>query len=88
MSVTFDLPPELELQLRQDLANLDLLAKEAAMVELYRLGKLSHVELSTVLRLDRFATDALLKQYHVIEDLQSVEEFKAESEALHKLLDG
>ena len=34
MSITFDLPAAVEQQLRRDVTNLDILAKESALVEL------------------------------------------------------
>jgi hypothetical protein len=51
------------------------LAKEAALVELYRQHKLTHHELAIALGLGRFSTDALLKKYGVnyeitFEDIQ------------------
>ena len=42
MSVTFQLPDDIEQQLRHDLAGLDEVAKEAALVELYRQAKITH----------------------------------------------
>ena len=45
MSITFDLPAAVEQQLRRDVTNLDVLAKEAVLVELYRQGKISHHQL-------------------------------------------
>ena len=44
MAVSFELPTGIEEQLRKELNNLDEVAKEAAMVELYRLGTLTHDE--------------------------------------------
>jgi hypothetical protein len=38
MSITFDLPAAVEQQLRREVTNLDVLAKEAAIVEFYRQG--------------------------------------------------
>jgi len=80
MSVTFELPSPLEEQLRRELGDLDQLAKEAVLVELYRQAKLTHHGLS------RFATEDLLKRYGVTEDLPTIEEFQEQSAMLRKLL--
>lgn len=86
MAVSFELPTEIEEQLRQYFDNLDAVAKEAAMVELYRRGALTHYELGTALGLERFETDALLKRHNVSEDLVTPEEFAQEAAALRKVL--
>ena len=82
-AVTFQLPTGIEEQLRRELSDLNEVAKEAAMVELYRLGKLSHHELATALGLERFETDGLLKRHNVTEDLGTPDEFAEEAAALH-----
>lgn len=64
-TVSFQLPESIEKQLRKRLGNLDLAAKEAAWVELFRLGKLAHAELATALGLERFAADAILEASQV-----------------------
>jgi predicted HTH domain antitoxin len=74
MSVTIQLPTNIEQRLRQDLGNLDEAGKEAMLIELYRQDQLTHYELSQALGLDRFETDALLKKHNVTEDLPTVEE--------------
>jgi hypothetical protein len=86
MSISFELPAILEQQLRREIVDLDQLAKEASLVELYRQAKITHHELASALKLDRFSTDAVLKRYQVTEDLISVEEFDSQAAALHKLL--
>lgn len=69
MSISFELPAAVEETLRRDHGNLDVLAKEAAVVELFRQGKISRRELETSLDLTRFEADALLKHCGVTEDL-------------------
>jgi hypothetical protein len=86
MAVSFELPTTIEAQLRQILGNLDSVAKEAAMIELYRRGVLTHYELSKSLGLERFETDALLKQHKVSEDLVTPDEFAEEAAAIRKVL--
>jgi len=86
MAISFSLPEPIEEQLRVQVGNLDDVAKEAALVELYRQGQLSHHELATALNLDRFETDAVLKRHKVIEDLITQEEFDEQVAELRKLL--
>jgi predicted HTH domain antitoxin len=77
MTVTFELPEDVEQRLRQQSPDLDSEAKEAMLVELYRQDKLSHFELAQALGLDRFETDAVLKKHNVTEDLPTDEEYEA-----------
>lgn len=88
MSVTFELPAAIEQQLRRELANLDQLAKEAALVELYRQEKLTHHQLAAALGLDRFETEELLKRHKVTEDLMTAEEYDAQLANLRRLVSG
>ncbi|HTK76827.1 MAG TPA: UPF0175 family protein [Gemmataceae bacterium] len=87
MAITFELPTSIEQQLRGEWADFDAVAKEAALVELYRQAKLTHFQLATALGLDRFATDELLKRHQVTEDLQSAEMLGSQIAALRKLVD-
>lgn len=41
MSISFELPMGVEEQLRRDCANLNVVAKEAELVELYRQGRIT-----------------------------------------------
>ncbi len=76
MAISFDIPPDLEESLIRQVGNLNEAAKEAALVELYRQGKISRPELSRALGLSRYETDGLLKRHHVTEDLLTVEQFE------------
>ena len=80
MAISFQLPADVEDQLRTRFGDLNGAAKEAMAVELYREGKLTHYELSRVLGLSRFQTDDVLKRHNVTEDLPSVEELRQELE--------
>jgi predicted HTH domain antitoxin len=75
MAVTVHLPADVEQKLRAESPNLDSDAKEAMLVELYRQDKLTHHELSRALGLERFETDAVLKQHKVTEDLPTDKEY-------------
>lgn len=85
MTVSFELPSIIEEQLRRQFVDLDQAAKEAALVELYRQGKITHHELATSLGLDRFETEALLRRCGVTEDCVTVEELDRQLAALRKL---
>ena len=86
MSVTFKLPAVIERQLRGEWADFDAVAKEAALVELYRQAKLTHHQLATALGLDRIAADELLKRHQVTEDLVSPEALGIQLVSLRKLV--
>ena len=86
MSITFDLPAAVEQQLRRDVTNLDVLAKEAALVELYRQGTISHHQLGLSLGMTRFETDDLLKRHHATEDLITAEELGEQIATLRRLI--
>ena len=85
MAVSFQLPTELEHDLRSRLRNLDAEAKEALLVSRYRQGKLSHLALSKALNLDRFETEDVLRKHNVTEDLGTVEEYLSDAAGLAKL---
>ncbi len=86
LKVTLDLPPDLEEKLRRETANLDSEVKEAYVLELFRRGKLSHYELSRVLGLDRFETDAYLKRHNVFEGSLTMEDLEADRRTLDRVI--
>ena len=85
MAVSFQLPTDLERELRTELRDLDAVAKEALLVSLFRQGKLSHFALSKALGLDRFETEDVLRKHNVTEDLGTVEDYLADAATLAKL---
>jgi len=85
MTVSFQLPGTIEAQLRRELVDLDQVAKEAALVGLYRQEKLTHHELATALGLDRFETEALLRRHRVTEDCVTLEELDQQLTTLRNL---
>lgn len=87
MSVTVELPGDIEARLRQENPNLDSDAKEAYAVELFRRGKLNHFQLSRVLGVDRFTTDAVLKRHQVEEHALTGADIEADRDTLRKVLD-
>jgi predicted HTH domain antitoxin len=85
MSISFQLPLELERDLRQKVADLDSEAKEALLVDLYRRGKLTHLALSEALGMDRFETEDVLHKHNVTEDLGTVDDYLSDARWLEKL---
>jgi predicted HTH domain antitoxin len=86
LQVTLDLPAEVEEKLRRETPNLDADVKEAYALELFRRGQLSHCELSRVLGLDRFATDAYLKQHNVVEGSLTMADLEADRQTLDRVM--
>jgi hypothetical protein len=86
MTVTFEIPIELEKQLRQEFPDLNQAAKEAALVEMYRREKITRPELSRALGLGRIETDGLLKRHNVTEDLPTLEEYEESVARFNELL--
>lgn len=76
MSVTIELPEEIERQLETEWGNLPRRALEAVALEGYRSGALTLAQLRRILRFEtRVEADAFLKQHGVylgysVEDLQ------------------
>jgi predicted HTH domain antitoxin len=86
MAVTIQLPPDVEQRLRAEFADLDNQAKETLALDLFRRGKLSHYELSKVLGLERFQTDAYLKRHNVIEGSLTMEDLDEQAQTLDRVL--
>jgi predicted HTH domain antitoxin len=85
-TITFDLPDDVERHLASLSENVEAAAKEAAVVELYRQGQISHGALAECLGISRTDADAVLERHGVTEDLPTVAEFHAELRALRARL--
>ena len=85
-TVSFNLPESIEQQLRAKLGDLEAVAKEAALVEMYRQAQLTQFELATALGITRLEVDGVLKRHNVTEDLITPAEFHQQMAALNKLL--
>ena len=55
-------------------------------MELFRRGKLSHYELSRVLGVDRFETDAYLKRHNVFEGSPTMADLEADRRTLERVM--
>jgi hypothetical protein len=86
LTVTLQLPPDLEEKLRAQTPNLDAEVTEAYALELFRRGKLTHYELSQALGLDRFETDAYLKQHNVFDGSLTMEDLEEQRKTLERVL--
>lgn len=86
MAVTIQLPSDVERRLRLEFADLDIQARETVALDLFRRGRLSHYELSEVLELDRFQTDAFLKRHNVLEGSLTAQDLDEQSRTLERVL--
>jgi predicted HTH domain antitoxin len=86
MAVTIQLPADLEQRLRAESANLDAEATSALALDLFRRGKLSHSELSKVLGLDRFQTDAYLQRHGAWEGSVTAHDLDQQRRTLERVL--
>ncbi len=81
MSISFDIPADMESSLREQFEDLDAVAREALGVELYRQRKMTQYQLGRLLNLSRFEVDELLQRYGVFYEL-SAEDVLKEAESL------
>jgi predicted HTH domain antitoxin len=84
MSISFEIPQEMEHHLRANGTNPDEEAKEAYLVELYRKEKITHHQLTQALSLSRYETDGVLKRHGVEQEL-SHEKFRWQVTSLSKM---
>lgn len=66
MSISFDLPADIEQRLREKVGDVASAAREAFLVDLYRREILTHYQLSQALGLSRYETDGVLKRHGVM----------------------
>jgi predicted HTH domain antitoxin len=86
MAVTIQFPADVEQRLRAQTPDLDTELKEAVALDLFRRGKLSHYELSKMLGLDRFETDAYLKRHNVVEGSLTMQDLDEQARTLDRVL--
>lgn len=85
MTIRFDVPPTIEQALRGQGQDPSQVMKEAALIELYRQGTLTLHQLAGGLGLDRFQTEARLKQLNVYEGSLEPHELEADRQTLDRL---
>jgi predicted HTH domain antitoxin len=61
-------------------------ARERLAVSLFREGRLNHLELSKVLELDRFGTDAVLKRHQVVRGSLTQNDLEMDRAVLDRVL--
>jgi hypothetical protein len=86
LTVSVNLPPEVEHELGPERSRLSVVAREAVATDLFRRGLLSHAQLGMTLGLNRFETEALLKRHQVTEHALTHEEVDAELESINELV--
>lgn len=80
MTLTVQLPPDLEITLRQSIGgDSDAYMREALAVQLYRERKLTHGQLQTFLAVGSYEADAILKKHGGVDEL-TPEELAAQGE--------
>ena len=85
MAIAIDIPSDLEQQLRRDMSDLDQVAREAALVELYRRNKITNYQLSQLLGISRYETDGILKAHGVYLDI-TLEDVQREAALIEAML--
>ncbi len=76
MTISFEIPHEIEQQIRTDAVDLNRDAKEVYLMEQYRHAKITHRQLEEALDLSFHETEQLLKQRGLGQDLD-FEDFEA-----------
>lgn len=84
--LSIPLSPELTRALQSVGGTPDLAARETLAVSLFREGRLSHLELSKVLELDRFETDAVLKRHEVVSGGLTLSDLEMDRTTLDRVL--
>ena len=83
MTISFEIPQEIEQQIRTSGLDLDRDAKEVYLMEQYRQAKITHRQLEEALDLGFHDTEQLLKRRGMGQDLD-IEEFEEGRELLRK----
>jgi len=78
MTISFEIPQDIERTIRTEGSDPSREAREVYLVELYRRRTISHRQLGDALGLDRFETDGVLKKHNVGLGI-SIEEMCAEA---------
>lgn len=84
MTVSFQLEDDLEAQLSRDLGDLNVAARDALLIEAYRMGKLSVGRLARTLEISVLETDEWLAARGVPLNY-TIEDFMADRQTLREL---
>ena len=83
MTISFEIPRDIEQQIRENGADLNREAKEVYLMEQYRQAKITHRQLQEALELSFHETEQLLSSRGVGQDLD-IKEFEAGRDLLRK----
>jgi predicted HTH domain antitoxin len=83
MTISFEIPREIERELSESVADLNADAREAYLVNLYREDRISHHQLAEALGLSRLETEGVLKRHKVSSGV-TAEEMRAQAAALRE----
>ena len=83
MTISFDIPHDIEQQIRTDGVDLARDAKEVYLMEQYRQARITHRQLEAALDLSFHEAEQLLKQRDIGQDLD-IEEFETGRKFLRK----
>lgn len=85
MTIAFNVPQSVEDALASMGQSPSAAAREAVLVELYRLGKLSHGALAEILGSSRDEVDGVLHRHGVTQDLLTPAELAKQVDGLRRL---
>jgi predicted HTH domain antitoxin len=83
MNVSFEIPQDIEQQLRSEGVDPNREAREAYLVKLYRQDRISHAQLRQALDVSFDEAERLIKEYGAGHDID-IEEFEAGRDLLRK----
>lgn len=81
MSISFEIPQDIEQELRTNGLDLNREAKEVYLVDLYRQERITHRQLAEALGLSRYETDGVLKRHEISPNV-TAQEMRAQAAAL------
>ena len=87
MTISFELPQNIERMIRAEGKDLARDAKEAYLIEQYRRGLLKVYDLGQALDLDRFEVTALLKHHDIFIGSLTHEDVDADLDSARELFD-
>lgn len=85
MKVQLEIPDTLEQMIRASGADVATVVREAALVEFYRQGKLSHGQLARALGVTRTRVDEILKRFNVTSDMPTFQEIEDQVATLRRM---
>ena len=81
MNISFEIPQDIEQELRANDLDLNQEAKEVYLIDVYRQERITHRQLAEALGLSRYETDGVLKRHKVSPNV-TLPEMRAQASAL------